>query len=486
MTTLRRALVWLRNDLRLDDNPALNHAADNYDEVHVVYVWSPAEEGAWAPGAASRWWLHHSLENLGREIRDRGGFLEILESSDTLASLKKLVTERGIRGLFWNRRYEDFSRARDERIKSYFQAEGLETRSFNSQLLWEPWEVFTNDSKPYQVFTPFWKKVLSLDAPPKPRALSRKLHWAPQAAGARGDVAALDLLPRIPWAQAFPEHFAPGEEGARRALRSFLSGAVDEYRDARDRPSVRGTSRLSPHLHFGEISVRRVWHEVTELEEKSPSKSARVHRETYLKEIGWREFANHLLFHFPRTPSEPLRENFRHFPWRRSPKDFRIWSKGLTGYPIVDAGMRELWATGYMHNRVRMIVASYLVKDLRLSWFEGARWFWDTLVDADLASNTLGWQWAGGCGADAAPYFRVFNPVLQGEKFDPEGAYVKRWVPELARLPSAWVHKPWEAPQKIFDAAGLKLGREYPSPQVDHKQARLEALKAFEAIKTST
>ncbi len=479
----RRALIWFRGDLRLDDNPALNFANDIGYELLPVYVHAPHEEGEWAPGGASRWWLHHSLDSLATSIESSGGKLLVRKSESTLHELRELIEVHQISAVFWNRRYELSFRERDEEIKKSLTALGLEVKSFNSHLLWEPWEVSTGESKPYQVFTPFWNKVSSFDAPPLARSPDKKVKWlAPLTASC--DMTELKLLPELPWARSFPDHFRPGEEGARESLDKFVAVAAASYQSARDIPAQAGTSRLSPHLHFGEISVRRVWHEVQELLSKTRETKVRESLKTYLKEIAWREFAYHLLFHFPQTSNQPLRDAFRNFPWEESPEQLRAWQQGRTGYPIVDAGLRELWTTGYMHNRVRMIVASFLVKDLRISWLEGAKWFWDTLVDADLASNTLGWQWAGGCGADAAPYFRVFNPTLQGEKFDTDGDYVKRWIPELKNLPDKWIHKPWDAPPLVLSAAGVQLGKDYPHPIVDHKQARDAALAAFSKMKS--
>jgi len=478
----RKALVWLRNDLRLDDNPALNFACENYDEVFVAYLYVPREEGDWAPGAASKWWLHHSLKALSERIAERGGSLGVFSGDSSEKILRRLLRDTQATGVFWNRRYEFHVRARDEQIKRGLGAEGFEVMSFNAQLLWEPWEVSTGEGKPYQVFTPFWKKVSTLDAPSRPRALSRGARLARFEGGL--ELEDLNLLPKLSWASEFSEESSPGELGGARALQSFLKNALLSYKGGRDVPSQRGTSRISPHLHFGELSIRKVWHLVSDVEAKTPA--ARESRETYLKELAWREFAYHILFHFPETPTRPLREAFSAFPWRTSHKELSAWKKGLTGYPIVDAGMRELWRTGYMHNRVRMIVASFLVKDLRISWLEGAKWFWDTLLDADLASNTLGWQWAGGCGADAAPYFRVFNPTLQGEKFDADADYVRRWVPELSRLSTKWIHRPWEAPPRALADAGVMLGKNYPLPMVDHKKARSEALAAFSAMRGSS
>ncbi|GAB4193448.1 MAG: hypothetical protein Kow00105_07640 [Phycisphaeraceae bacterium] len=348
--------------------------------------------------------------------------------------------------------------------------------------MYEPWEVQTKSGGPYKVFTPFWRACSQLPAPSRPVRAPTQIP-APGAWPESCELEALHCLPTVDWAAGMREAWQPGEAGAHTRLKSFLDRAIDDYQDQRDRPDISGTSRLSPHLHFGEISPRRVWHAVNDRIRSHQSKAYQSSANEFLRQLFWREFAYHLIYHFPHTSDEPLRPQFQRFPWDKNDAALKAWQRGRTGYPIVDAGMRELWHTGWMHNRVRMIVASFLVKDLLLNWRHGAEWFWDTLVDADLANNTLGWQWAGGCGADAAPYFRVFNPVLQGRKFDPEGRYVRRWIPELAKLDSRWVHEPWNAKPEDLQAAGIELGRDYPRPIVDHSQARDRALEAFQTLK---
>jgi deoxyribodipyrimidine photo-lyase len=444
--------------------------------VVPVYIWSPEEEGDWAPGAASRWWLHHSLERLAESLRAAGSRL-IVRRGEAAAVLRELAEEVSAGALHFNRRYEPAAAARDEQVREQFRKDGREAYSFNSGLLFEPWIAQKADGTPYQVFTAFWNACLKLDPPPRPapKRIPGRSRWPASEA-----IEDLELLPSIDWAETMRETWTPGEEGALAAWRRFLRSAAADYDTGRDVPGVTGTSRMSPHLHLGEISPRRLWHNLSRRLAKRPPAKVKASLETYRRELGWREFAYHLLHFFPRTPEEPLRLPFNRFPWRKDAAGLRAWQRGRTGYPIVDAGMRELWATGWMHNRVRMIVASFLVKHLLLPWQEGARWFWDTLVDADLANNTLGWQWTAGCGADAAPYFRIFNPVLQGKKYDPEGAYVRRWVPELAELPDRWLHAPWEASAAVLSEAGVALGRSYPKPMVDHKTARKRALKALE------
>jgi deoxyribodipyrimidine photo-lyase len=436
-------IVWFRLDLRLADNPALTAATKRGLPVIPVFIWAPEEEGKWPPGAASRWWLHQSLAALDATLRNLGSRL-IIRRGPTLDALRALMKETGADVVFWNRRYEPALVERDARIKSAVAAE-----SFNSALLVEPWEIHNAAGHPFRVFTPFWRACVSRKAGGAPVAAPTKLpppHRWPQSLA----LAALGLESKVDGADTMRATWQPGEAGAHKQLAMFLTGTVDNYSGDRDRPDVVGTSRLSPHLHFGEIGPRQIWRAVC----GHPSPSALE----YLRQLGWREFAHHLLFHFPHTTDKPLQDEFAKFPWRRDAKLLRAWQRGQTGYPIVDAGMRELQATGWMHNRVRMIVASFLVKDLLVPWQEGTRWFWDTLVDADLANNTLGWQWVAGCGADAAPFFRVFNPQSQAQKFDPEGEYVTRWVPEHGTP-------------------------DYPAPVVDHAKARERVLTAWAALR---
>jgi deoxyribodipyrimidine photo-lyase len=474
------AIVWFRQDLRLADNPALE-AAVRHGAVVPVYVHAPEEAAPWAPGGASDWWRHQSLRALDQRLRELGSRL-VIRRGPSLVALRELSGETGATAIFWNRHYSPAIVARDRHIKDALTSDGLTAQSFNSALLHEPWTIQNQSQKPFQVFTPFWKNCLAQPDPadpvPAPKALPAPARWPKSLA-----LDELELEPKINWAGGLRAAWQPGEAGAEAGLERFLAAALDHYADQRNRPDLSGTSRLSPHLHFGEIGPRQVWQRVRQMavQRGLPAESWRASQ--FLAEIGWREFAHHLLFHFPHTPTAPLRANFGQFPWRKNAAELRAWQQGRTGFPIVDAGMRELWATGWMHNRVRMIVASFLVKDLRLDWQDGARWFWDTLVDADLAQNTLGWQWTAGCGADAAPYFRVFNPTSQGEKFDPLGDYVRRWCPELAQLSERWIHQPHAAPTEVLRAAGVRLGENYPRPMVDHAEARVAALAAFAKIK---
>ena len=486
------SIYWIRQDLRLRDNPALQAATKASESMIAVYVWAPDEESPWQPGSASKVWLHQSLQSLIAEYQRHDTTVLIFKAGkgstyeSTLQVLDYLQAKTNADSIYWNRCYEPKIVERDKKIKAHFKEKGLEVESFKANLLFEPWEIRTKEDKPFQVFTPYWKNCLKhLDLEPPLRTPS---HFPPLPANLADKkipgsctIDELDLLPHIKWDTGIREAWTQGEAGAHKQLKKFLNATVGDYAEARNFPAIQGVSRMSPHLHFGEISPRQIYNAVQQLD--SSSKEHRHSHQVYLKELGWREFSHHLIFNFPTTDLHPLRKEFEHFPWQKSQKLMHAWQKGLTGYPIVDAGMRELWHTGIMHNSVRMIVASFLVKDLLLSWQAGAKWFWDTLVDADLAQNTMGWHWSAVCGADAAPYFRVFNPTLQGQKFDPQGEYVRQWVPELAKLSTKWIHEPWKAPAEALTASGIKLGSDYPLPIVDHSEARGLALQAFQHLK---
>jgi deoxyribodipyrimidine photo-lyase len=474
------AVVWFRRDLRLADNPALVRACEQADRVVALYVHGPEEHGEWRPGAASDWWLHRSLEQLDASLRRYGSRL-VIRRGPALGQLQAVARESGASAVFWNRLYEPALVARDTGIKAALRESGLECESFNGALLFEPWEIRTGQGGPYRVFTPFWRACQrELDAQRAPLPAPRRIPAPPQDLHGC-PLAELGLQPRIAWDAGLDTAWTPGEEGAHARLAAFCDGPMASYEDGRNRPDRPGSSRLSPYLHFGEVSPLQCLAAARNAANERPG--AQKSAESFVREIGWREFAHHLLHHFPATTNDPLDARFAAYPWEPRADWLEAWQRGRTGYPIVDAGMRELWATGWMHNRVRMIVASLLTKNLRQHWLEGARWFWDTLVDASLASNTLGWQWTAGCGADAAPYFRIFNPVLQAERYDPDRAYIRRWVPELRRLPDAYVHRPWQAPPAVLAAAGVVLGRDYPEPVVDFPASRDAALAGYARIK---
>jgi deoxyribodipyrimidine photo-lyase len=466
-------ILWFRQDLRLADNPALSAAVASGRPIVPLYILDDA--GDWAMGGASRWWLHHSLQSLSRDLQ-RLKLEMVLRRGDSETELRRLLAETHASAVYWNRVYEPHAVARDTRLKA---ALGVETKSFNASLLREPWELKTGGGGSFKVFTPFFRALSAslepVDPPPAPEV-------------ARPFVGQIDsdtldswaLTPRKPnWAHAFPNHWQPGEAGAKDKLVAFIDGALKGYSSARDVPGHVSTSRLSPHLHFGEIGPRQVWRAA------GMSSGSDTDIRKFQAELGWREFSHHLLFHSPELPSVNLRREFDVFPWIDDDAAFRAWTQGRTGVPIVDAGMRELWATGWMHNRVRMIAASFLVKNLLIDWRRGAHWFWDTLVDADLANNSASWQWVAGSGADAAPYFRIFNPVLQGRKFDADGAYVRKWVPELARLDNEDVQAPWEANASKLASANVQLGVTYPLPIVDLASSRTRALAAFASLKSA-
>lgn len=461
-----RALIWLRRDLRLRSHPALSAALAAGQQPVFVYIHAPEEEGNWPRGAASNWWLARSLRALARDIEARGGRL-IIRRGPSLESLRALCAETGATAVHWQRVYEAALTARDRQIKESLRAAGLRVESHAGYLLHEPWQLKTQAGEPYRVFSPFWRNASARLAPLPPTPAPATL---PSVEVPSLSVDELGLEPRIEWDLGMRASWQPGEAGAAEQLELFIDAAMEHYAGGRDRPDRRGTSRLSPHLHFGEIAVGEVLWQLRQTLAGRASAGA----DSFVRELGWRDFSYHLLYHYPHTPDAPLQPAFASFPWAETdPAQLRAWQRGRTGIPIVDAGMRELWHTGWMHNRVRMIVASFLTKNLRYHWLHGARWFWDTLVDADLANNTQGWQWSAGSGADAAPYFRIFNPVAQGERFDPEGDYVRRYVPELARVPASRIHQPW--------TGGGVAG--YPKPIIDLKDSRNAALDAYAAMR---
>ncbi len=474
-------VVWFRDDLRLADHPALSRAAASGAPVVCLYIRETPSPGQRPMGAAAGWWLAQSLRALDASLRGIGNGL-VLRSGTAGKVIADVVAATGAGTVLWNRRYDGGGIAVDKALKATLRADGLEVESLPGNLLREPWEVKSAAGDPMKVFSPFWRahqRLGDIRAPLRaPQALAHVAAPLPSE-----DLASWDLEPTRPnWASAFPDAWTPGEAGAQEALSVFLDRGIAGYADGRDHPDRPSTSRLSPHLRFGEISPVQIWHQAHIAAGMDHGRDLAK----FLAEIGWREFAYHLLFHWPTLASDNFQPRFDGFPWRSDTAALRAWQRGLTGYPLVDAGMRELWQTGWMHNRVRMVVASFLVKHLLIDWREGESWFWDTLVDADVANNPASWQWVAGSGADAAPYFRIFNPILQGEKFDPRGDYVRRWVPELADLPAAVIHAPWQAPPAVLAKAGVRLGDTYPAPVVDHDAARERALAALSEIRETS
>lgn len=472
-------LYLFRNDLRLRDNPAWSAAA-RCESVLPLYILD--EQTEWAPGGASRWWLHHSLAALAAEIKTAGGKL-YLRRGNSEKVLASILENTRVNRIIFSRGYEPRQRQVEQAIYERWHDQ-YDIKRYGSYLMFEPEQVLNGQDQPYKVFTPFWKACLARPEPTLPRTATAASVGFYKPHIESDNLEDWQLLPQKPdWAGGLRENWQPGESGARQQLKTFLKTALHNYDSGRDRPDYEDTSRLSPHLHFGEISPTRVWHEV----QKYSAGDKPLHKQgmSYLRELGWREFSNHLLYNWPELPSQPFRPEFASFPWQSDNKALRAWQRGQTGYPIVDAGMRQLWHSGWMHNRVRMIVGSLLVKHLLIHWHHGEAWFRDTLVDADLANNSASWQWVAGSGADAAPYFRVFNPILQGKKFDPDGDYVKRWVPELKQLDKKHIHTPWEADTQTLTAAGIQLDKDYPRPIIDHAEGRQRALQAFESFKNS-
>jgi len=475
----RPIIHWFRQDLRLSDNRALSAAASAGAPVVPLYIFDDETSGHWRIGGASRWWLHNSLDALDRALRELRSRL-VLRRGPALRVLQEIVKETNACAIHFPRGYEPFALNVEAELNRTFVSTDVAVKRFSGTLLFEPEQIATKAGEPFRVFTPFWRACLNATPPAKPIGKPKGLRTP--AAWPRSDMLGdWKLLPMRPdWAVGLRESWRIGDLAAQKRLFEFADQAVQAYGEKRDRPDEDGTSRLSPYLHWGEISPNQVWHAILTREPDGTGGAA-----SFLREVGWREFCAHLLFHFPDLPNKPFRTEFVRFAWRQDNDALKAWQRGRTGYPIVDAGMRQLWHTGWMHNRVRMIVASFLIKDLLIPWQEGETWFWDTLVDADLANNAAGWQWVAGSGADAAPYFRIFNPVKQGMTFDPMGDYVRQWVPELKELSAANIQAPWMASPSELAAAGVRLGETYPLPIVDHTKARARALAAFEVIKKS-
>lgn len=469
-------LLLFRHDLRLADNRALAAARETGRPIAAAFIHDEESKGVRAPGGARRWWLHHSLEALSDGLSQLGGRL-ILRRGAMAKEVARLVRDTGADTVFWNRRYDPPAVAADKTLRQNLKDEGIAAESFEGQLLHEPWQVSTTSGGHYKVYTPFRRALMSAPEPREPLGAPRKMEaWGGKAASER--LSDWKLLPTKPdWAGGLRETWTPGEAGARKALSDFIADMLEGYGEGRDFPSRGTTSRLSPHLCHGEITPYQLWHALVGID------APRADVEKFRSELIWREFCWHLLFHNADLATVNFNHSFDAFRWRRDAKALAAWQKGETGYPLVDAGMRELWRTGFMHNRVRMVVASFLAKHLLIDWRKGEEWFWDTLVDADPANNPANWQWVAGSGADAAPYFRIMNPLLQSEKFDNGGDYVRAYVPELGRLDGKALHKPWqEKPQRLAEA-GVKIGETYPAPIVDHGKARERALAAYRSSK---
>ena len=472
-----KSIFWFRQDLRLSDNPGLFEACQK-GAVLPIYILEEDGDSRNKIGGASGWWLYHSLKKLNESLD--GNLNAYKGNSEKI--LFDLIESNDLKSVYWNRCYEPHRIEKDSRIKSKLKENGVECKSFSASLLWEPWEILKKDSSYYKVYTPYRNACLQKGGPRNPIAKPERFDYVIDKHNEH-TIDSLGLLPTITWYKTIEKEWKVGEGAAQDKLMDFISDGLKGYKEGRNYPSQGHLSRLSPHLHFGEISPNQVWHSVQSIDPKSISQQDVDH---FFNELCWREFSYYLLYHFPDLPKKNFQSKFDSFPWRENRTFLSAWKKGMTGYPIVDAGMRELWQTGYMHNRVRMIVGSFLVKNLLIDWREGAAWFLDCLLDADLANNSSGWQWVSGSGADAAPYFRIFNPVLQGEKFDPDGVYTRRFVPELAHLPNKYLFHPWDATNEVLEKSGIVLGKTYPKPMVDIKISRDRAMAAYRAIAHSS
>ena len=469
-------VMWFRQDLRLADNPALTNALED-GKTLPIFILDNVNSKEHVNGAASKWWLHHSLIKLNKSLKNKLCFFV----GNPIDILDEIHKQFEISNIFWSRCYEPWRIKRDKKIKKYFNDQNVNVNTFNGSLLWEPWNIAKKDGTPYKVFTPYYRKgCLNSDKPRMPLP-APNLSNLISIDNHDLKIEDLELMPKHNWYNKMISLWSPGEEGAHSKIEEFISNGLNNYKEGRNFPSNQNVSQLSPHLHFGEVSPNQVWYRAKTKEGKLGIKKDLDH---FLSELGWREFSFNLLYHFPFLPKENLQKKFDNFPWDNDKDKLKKWQKGLTGYPIVDAGMQELWQTGYMHNRLRMVVGSFLVKNLLLHWHHGERWFWDCLIDADLASNSAGWQWIAGSGADAAPYFRIFNPITQGQKFDPDGKYTRKYLPVLNDMPDKFLFNPWEAPEDVLRSAGVKLGENYPLPIVEIGSSRQKALEAFATTKT--
>jgi deoxyribodipyrimidine photo-lyase len=476
MATKTTIIVWFRTDLRLHDNPALYAAVSHGERIIPVYIHATNEEAQWQPGAASHWWLHHSLSSLGRDLQQRCSRL-ILRTGNSLYQLQQLIEQTGAAAVYTTRCYNPASLEHENKIRKALRTADIEFTLYNGNLLIEPDNIHNKAGLPFKVFTPYWRTHQQHFSLPGLLAAPNRLPPVPTRLSSTA-LGKLELLPKLPWYKGLRQTWQVGEQAALDMLQTHTTDIIAAYPDTHDRPDIDGTSQLSPYLHFGELSVRKVAQTLMQLQRR---KTAQAGAAALLRQLVWRDFAHHILWHFPATTDKPFDARYDHFPWQRRTNSrlLHAWQQGRTGFPIVDAGMRQLWHTGWMHNRVRMIVASLLSKNAGIHWLLGARWFWDTLVDADLAQNSMNWQWVAGCGVDAAPYFRIFNPVLQSQKFDPRGEYIRRWVPELAGLPTEYIHQPELTPPLIQQASGVLIGKDYPKPMLDLKTSREQALQHY-------
>lgn len=465
------AIHWFRQDLRLSDNPALANAADS-EQILPIYILDDKNSGEDSIGSASRLWLHYSLVSLNKSLNDKLSFYK----GNSFNILAKIIDSYDVEAVYWNRCYEPWRIDLDTKIKEFLKKKGIKVMSSNGSLLWEPWDIKKDDRSSYRVFTPFYRKCCLIEnSPREPSPQPKYVQYI-------GDnklsisIEKLNLLSKVRSDKQLEQHWDFGELAAHKNFQYFIDKGLSYYKEGRNIPAGPYVSRMSPHLHFGEISPNQLWYGIQGMSDEK-------NVDNFCRELGWREFSYSLLYYNPDIPKKNLQTKFDSFPWEENNKSLSVWQKGQTGIPMVDAGMRELWQTGYMHNRVRMIVGSFLVKNLRIHWSHGKKWFWETLLDADLANNSASWQWIAGCGVDAAPYFRIFNPVTQGQKFDPDGRYIRKFVPEISSLPNKFLFDPWNAPKNILQDSGIQLGKSYPNPVVDLKQSREAALQAFQVLK---
>ena len=467
---INTAINWFRKDLRLSDNPSLSKAS-NYQNVYNIFILDEINSKDYLYGSASKFWLNNSLKSLNNSLDNSLSFYK----GNPIDIFKDIISRFEINSVYWNRCYEEWEIKRDTEIKLYLKSRGINVETFNASLLWEPWEISKNDNTPYKVFTPFYRRGCLGYKNPREPLIKPKFKNLLKDEKKSLNLNEFELIPNLKWIKKLRKNWNIGEVQAQIKFENFLKKSINSYKEGRDVPSKESVSKISPHLHFGEISPNQLWYKIRNFGDDK-------NIDHFCSELGWREFSYSQLYFNPKLPKKNLQSKFDNFPWTNNLSNLTAWQNGMTGIPMVDAGMRELWQTGFMHNRLRMITGSFLVKNLLIHWHYGERWFWDCLVDADLASNSAGWQWIAGCGADAAPFFRIFNPVTQGQKFDPKGIYVRQYIPEIANLPNKYLFDPWNAPSNVLEEANINLGSTYPLPLVDLKTSREKALLAFKSI----